>query len=665
MANHTPLEADTPAPLDSRLDSPDRLTAGHPEISQLLDERPVAKEPTIGESDVDELDFSVDDIFGDVVDVKKEAVEDPATEVVPEIDQDLDQVRELDSVNGSFKLETDPDGTITESHSGDGPNYTFELKERPGGDLKLIEADGAELSFSDNPELSKGRTELLEKATLAMEDPAELARFKADMIRFENRDDLSPEEMQATYAEVGRLFDENPDSKIDGDGRTTLAGQVMRLAANPTSVDQGKHNTCTVASVEARLYTRNPSLAAKLVADVAHDGTFTTSRGKEVEIPEGNFRPDEEASKEPTVDGERSFASQIFQTSMVNAVHQELEPGLLFEQVDPEGPSDLGERLYRLSEGEQFFRQNAPDMNDDRKALAYELITGEDVSAVALDQSYEVVDQDTGQFKTEEQFRDYLSKLKEEGQLPAMLSVVPGSGPFATEGYQSFFGEHAVLVTDFDEATDEVRVDNQWGSERDRIDEPMTLSDLYAATLPVELGWEHRLGGKIDAEFPDISENERRARMLSGRIDESSPAELHGLGASLGSIMEISDREFFEGELGAEDYVTMLTLHQEIFDKLPPDQQLRALERRQNFMRDTPSPVPGIYEQFAEKGFESAVTTSGLMRSDVEGELKSVLDGDEIDEKFASDRDMRRTLDFLQALPEEDRERFIALIPQH
>ena len=675
MANHTPLEAEI-APVESSPESSEKLTAGNPEISQLLDERQSEiTPPPFSENDVTELDFSIDDVFGgkdgDATDkpvAEKPEKEEPGAEVPAledfspdsKVESEPDQL--LPSINGSFTSETAPDGTVTESHRGDGPNYNFELKEIPGGDLELTEEDGTELRFSENPELAEGRTDLLEKATLAIEDPAELARFKADMIRFENRGDLSPEEMQATYREVGRLFDENPDAKVDADGRATLAGQVMRLAADPTLVDQGKHNTCTVASVEARLYTRNPSKVAGLVADVAHDGTFTTSRGKDVEIPEGNFVPDEEAAKEPTADGERSFASQLFQTTMVNAVHQELRPGTFFEQVASEGPGDVGERLYSFIDGVKALNQNAPDMDDEKKALAYELITGENVDAVALNHSYEDPNQETGQFRTEDELRDYLSALKEEGQLPAMLSVVPGSGSFAIPGYSSFYGKHAVLVTDFDATTDEVRVDNQWGSERDRVDEPISMTELFASTLPVEQGWEHRLGAKVDAEFPDISENERRTRMLSERVELSSPAELHNIGVSVGSIMEINDRDFLDGIIEPDAFLEQLDLHAEIFNKLPPDEQLRALAARQSYSRSTPILFPEKFNSLAETGFQSAITASGLQRTDVESELSAVLTGSESDGSYKANRTMRHAVDFLAALPEAERERFLAMI---
>src|SRR5258706_14041011 len=85
-----------------------------------------------------------------------------------------------------------------------------------------------------------------------------------------------------SYDSIDRLLEakDNPAVPLTEADRVRVAKQVMSQEATPTSIDQGRHNTCNVTTVEERTYTRNPSEAAKLVEQVATTGAYETKDHK-------------------------------------------------------------------------------------------------------------------------------------------------------------------------------------------------------------------------------------------------------------------------------------------------------------------------------------------------------------------------------------------------
>ncbi|MBX9771316.1 MAG: hypothetical protein K2X29_08085, partial [Candidatus Obscuribacterales bacterium] len=108
--------------------------------------------------------------------------------------------------------------------------------------------------------------------------------------------------------------------------------QVLNHASNPTTVDQGSHPTCNVATVEHRLYSRHPELVAQMVADAALNGNYVTASGANIaltRLPKG-IKPELESQQSLKlqrqrqlqtikVDGARDWSSQLVQTILVNS----------------------------------------------------------------------------------------------------------------------------------------------------------------------------------------------------------------------------------------------------------------------------------------------------------------------------------------------------------
>jgi YD repeat-containing protein len=133
------------------------------------------------------------------------------------------------------------------------------------------------------------------------------------------------------YQQVNRMLSEQPGAVLSQAERANLAEQVINHAAHPTTVDQGQNNTCNVTTVENRLYTREPSKIAQIVADASLTGKYTTASGETIDLNSlaNGVRPDFEARKslklqekgngEVKVDGYRDWSSQLVERTLANS----------------------------------------------------------------------------------------------------------------------------------------------------------------------------------------------------------------------------------------------------------------------------------------------------------------------------------------------------------
>ncbi len=341
-------------------------------------------------------------------------------------------------------------------------------------------------------------------------DDATQSQLRRDMRQFEARareSGLSPEEVARTYQQIERLL-QTPDAN-----RVRLAGEIMDLAAHPTSVNQGNHGTCAVASLESRIYTRHPSEAARLVTDVALTGHYTTGDGTRIEVRDTMLIQNEEVAHEHG-DSNRSQASQIFQVTAVNIEYQRngvrSENGAL-ELIPPQYarymqnfaepgriPPDQGDRIMDLRTHQPLVENggsgriiNSPGLHDSQITNISRQITGTEQGDVVLanvqrtrlghgyDRS-EAID-------SEQDLRATLTRLRQGGSLPTQIVVHAGNEPFFGDSGGGIAGGsggwHVVTVTDFDERTGRVSIDNQWGSDADRLRGGMDVQDLYLSTL--------------------------------------------------------------------------------------------------------------------------------------------------------------------------------------
>jgi hypothetical protein len=325
-------------------------------------------------------------------------------------------------------------------------------------------------------------------------------RFHKNMTDFDSRaqqQGMSANEITDTYANLSKMIEFQGQASLDRDARLKVAQHAMKNAAHPTSIDQGMHDTCNVTAVEARVYARNPSAATKLLNEVATTGGFTSADGTKIIINPNSLKPDDESRQNPTGDRYRSYAGQLFQIAAVNTYwqRQDHDPfgnyatkgSIRFEQDNRHRGffgADTGERLLAYWSNPPKELAKGPSLSASALQDIADQISGLNETGFVIENSVHG-GKDTIHVASEKELRDVLTKMNQQqpSPFPVIIRVHTGNEPFLSDqGGSSSRSRgvwHVVSITSFDEKTDKVSVDNQWGSSADHV---MKLKDLYTAT---------------------------------------------------------------------------------------------------------------------------------------------------------------------------------------
>jgi hypothetical protein len=298
-----------------------------------------------------------------------------------------------------------------------------------------------------------------------------------------DRDGVDDKEVADTLGQTQRLFETN-NAKVSGEQRIMLAQQVMLHSAHPDLIDQGGHLTCNVTDVQMLTFTRRPSAAASMIADVALTGEWTAPDGKQIAIPPQNLIPDAEARVNPPEDGRRSFASQIFQTTALNDIGQRWDPPKHFTNRPPESNADQGE-YWTDADGKPLLNDKGEP--DKFGGLGY-LHIAQEVQRLTGQKNVVLLNSgdDTPfvkEFESEEDLRKVITDAQKDGNMPLIIGVssddqlMGGNDQPGDEDRDS--NNHVVVIRDYNPSTGMVRVDNSWGSDKDKW---VPLGELYTAT---------------------------------------------------------------------------------------------------------------------------------------------------------------------------------------
>ncbi len=397
-------------------------------------------------------------------------------------------------------------GGYSEHHWGPKPEDNYDVIKTADGKYKIADNEGDKVGHE--PKDTKERIEA-QRARLNEDlenkfknDPAGLDRAKQDMKEFEKRaaeqePPMAPEEIAKTYEQVSKLLESTGDVPVKQSDRTMLAEQVLHQAAHPNEVRQGYHGTCNVTTVESRMYLRNPSEAARVVTEAATTGQVKMSDGRVVQVPSGSLQPDFQGVNNPSPDNQRSFASQVFQVTAVNDYYDRLNrattpPGqLTYEQVTPTGPTDTGERVFNNATTPRTPATDAagnpispPDIPTSELETISNNITGKNEKDFVFINGM-FGDNNTVKVKSEKDLGKQLEQAKKDGKMPIIIWVDAQNEPFFTDSGAGTNGgaggAHVVTITDYDPATGQAKIDNQWSQSGDHS---VSLHDLYGATRP-------------------------------------------------------------------------------------------------------------------------------------------------------------------------------------
>jgi hypothetical protein len=381
-----------------------------------------------------------------------------------------------------------------------------EVVVQPGAQDRVVVQDRVvprERAVQAPVDLAQERAKLdgLAQARLSGRD---LDRFRENMTHFETRSKtqkVTDDQVGRTYGEVSRLLDSNTSGFLSERDRTRLARQVLQNAADPTGINNGFHKTCNATTIENRTYSKYPEAAAKVVAEIALKGSYVTADGSTIAPSASSLRPDDESTWDSPADGQRNFASHVFQVTAVNVFWQRqtadlkgnpvAKGSIQYEQLSSRTKPDTGERLMDYS------KQPPVELLDSKKNPirqpfmrtfsiidASNQITGRSESML-MENYYKPDDAPNSMiFKDEKEMRAKFVSAKAKGELPIILVVHTGNEPFKSDGRGAAGTWHVVCVNDFDDATGKASVDNEWGRSADHFGRNgVPISKLFKATV--------------------------------------------------------------------------------------------------------------------------------------------------------------------------------------
>lgn len=316
--------------------------------------------------------------------------------------------------------------------------------------------------------------------------------------------DITVTDVADTYRNLSRLLDSNsktpPVTSLEE--RAALARQILTQAAEPETIRQGMHNTCSVASIESVVYTRHPARAASMLADLALTGKFTGAYGVQLQM---NPHPQDFRGKDycQMRDGTRSYASELFQLAAVNLLYQELpdQRNLRYEQsyVLPEKHGhETGEGLYKYENGKREKIANSPlILPFAYRDVEYSITGFEKTSSLLGNAKYlKPASEELGcisdgvtMFATELELEHQLAAIKAQNGFPVIISVNTGNEPFVHDnpGSASLPGDqHAITIRDYLPGNpSKVLFDNEWyrKDNHDTLRTAVTVHQLYLSTF--------------------------------------------------------------------------------------------------------------------------------------------------------------------------------------
>lgn len=400
---------------------------------------------------------------------------------------------------GYIRSYTSKDEKVDE-HFGSKPEHNFTVKFKSDGTFERT--GGFTPSIKD---LHTEKAKLEHLADKHIVRPTERKHFKEAMAAFERRasfQHISKEDIAETYAQISRVLTVDSNDPFERRHVRTAIG-IMDAAALPTMSDQGGKNTCNVTTIENRLFTRQPAEAARVVADILTTGKHVAQDGTTVFIDkESLLARGEEALNKPPGTNTRSYASQLFQVAAVNIAHvRNNEDGAppgenRYEQraSTDNYNDDTGERLFDYRKGSAREKAREPGLSDNEIYDTYNALSGKNEKDFFLDNKNGNGPgaSRTNLFSSQKELEDKLKDLKDKGQFPLIIGVYTSNKPFGSDSdapaKDMLDDGHVVLITDYDEKTHKVAIDNQWGNANDFActtngDTRIGVDTLYKSTL--------------------------------------------------------------------------------------------------------------------------------------------------------------------------------------
>jgi hypothetical protein len=402
-----------------------------------------------------------------------------------------------------------PTATATEANTANRflPDFTITNNSDSSALTRIPETTNvAAIDFSrKHPEQARDRaseqalSRLVDQTYSTPDLAARKTRFEQDMQTFESRAqsaNLSPREISQTYDQIGRILtaakDPGGSHPLPPDTLLAVASQVMHNAAEPDLIRQSPHS-CGVTSMEFRTYSRTPSDAAKVVAEIATTGRFVAHNSARtvVSLDQQSLTPSAAGTTDLQKENvQRTFASQLFQLTAETIANAGTPgyTGAIARQLPVDNLKAGGEQIYVPNTNKLTNDEVGASHYDDGVLLAQRGITGRDEPQSLLVQ----VSQAGRHARMAENFADeagfiaHIDRLKGTRQLPAIVAVHADAELFTGRpdaGRSSRDDGHFVAVTGYDERSRTFFYYDPYVSQENRAIQGVPANLFYRATF--------------------------------------------------------------------------------------------------------------------------------------------------------------------------------------
>lgn len=252
---------------------------------------------------------------------------------------------------GDYNLEYNPK---TGEHSGleDGSRNIRWSRGGADGDWKA-EALDANKAF-EQPD--KFDHEIMNNKELS---PEQKARMLENAKEFRDSDQFSETEKEKVFESVSRLLDKRIGTTFSAKERADLGEQTLWHINKERRNMQGANNTCNITDVRGLFLRDEPSVVAKMMADIGNSGQIKTNDGSIIKPDLDSLRPREGSPEKnfPPADNTRTFLGKVWDVTGINAYYQRQtktvsnstvpKGSLEYREIEPEGDGDHGHRIIK------------------------------------------------------------------------------------------------------------------------------------------------------------------------------------------------------------------------------------------------------------------------------------------------------------------------------
>jgi hypothetical protein len=344
---------------------------------------------------------------------------------------------------------------------------------------------------SGDQNLDQSREKLEAAARAHFKDPKDFADFERNRQELETRMGHgagAEAETAKTYDQIRKLLD-TKSSQVDDKERVAIAGQVMDRAAHPTASNQGSSYNCEAATVANRIYSKNPSEAARAVTEATLTGSYHDGQGRTIHLDHdtvahnrGQLSDDaKRLGAEPRTHADQIMQALVRNEDLVAGTADRSNSQRRYEVHAPDKNHPTGEFTYDYSTHPPTDISASHTGTRSDEGTLFQAMTGkEDFNST--------IHRGDGSTQT---LDDFKRRLANQHDFPVTMSVNPDQEPFksmmGTQGGEGI--QHDITIEGYDPKTGQVRYRNAaFGSKEQSASADQLYNSMFKHRSEAEVG---------------------------------------------------------------------------------------------------------------------------------------------------------------------------------